>query len=147
MTITELAQSTGVSKHTLRYYERVGLIPLVARHSSSGHRVYTSAHTQWVTFIRNLRATGMPIRELCAYSRLVSKGDQTWPDRKAILAAHRSRIDAMIAILEAQRDALDEKLALGCAPSGLRADPSRARRRGKTSKASSSKHASQELPA
>jgi DNA-binding transcriptional MerR regulator len=121
MTISELAQSTGVSKHTLRYYERVGLIPLVARHSSSGHRVYMSAHPSWVTFIRNLRATGMPIRELRAYSRLISKGDHTWPDRKILLAAHRSRVVAMIALLEEQRDALDEKLALGCAPSGLRA--------------------------
>lgn len=132
MTISELAQSTGLSKHTLRYYERVGLIPLVGRHPSSGHRLYTPQHPQWVTFIRTLRATGMPIRDLRAYSGLVSKGDHTWPDRKALLAAHRSRVVAMIALLEGQRRSLDEKLALGCAPSGLRADPSRARRRGAT---------------
>jgi DNA-binding transcriptional MerR regulator len=131
MTISELAQLTGVSKHTLRYYERVGLIPLVGRHSSSGHRLYSSQHPQWVTFIRNLRATGMPIRELRAYSALVSKGDHTWPDRKALLAAHRSRVVAMIALLDEQRRALDEKLALGCAPSGLRAGPPGARRRRK----------------
>ena len=130
MTISELAESTGVSKHTLRYYERIGLIPLVGRHSSSGHRVYTSAHSEWVTFIRSLRATGMPIRELRAYSRLVSKGDHTWPERKSLLAAHRSRVVAMIALLQGQQDALDEKLALGCAPSALRAGPARARRRG-----------------
>ena len=132
MTITELAESTGLSKHTLRYYERAGLIPFVTRDSSSGHRVYTPEHTQWVTFIRNLRATGMPIRELRAYSRLVSKGDDTWPDRKAILAAHRSRVDAMITLLEGQRDALDEKLALGCAPSTFRTAPPRVRQRAVT---------------
>lgn len=131
MTISELAQSTGVSKHTLRYYERVGLIPLVGRHPSSGHRLYTPQHSQWVRFIRNLRATGMPVRELRAYSGLVSKGDHTWSARKALLAAHRSRVVATIALLEGQRMALDEKLALGCAPEGLRAGPSRARRRGK----------------
>ena len=129
MTISELAQSTGVSKHTLRYYERVGLIPSVGRHSSSGHRLYTSQHPQWVTFIRNLRATGMSIRELRAYSALVSKGDQTWPERKALLAAHRSRVVAMIALLDQQRKALDEKLALGCAPLWLHAAPPRPRRR------------------
>ena len=129
MTISELAQSTGVSKHTLRYYERVGLIPLVGRHPSSGHRLYTPQHPQWVMFIRDLRATGMPIRELRTYSGLVSKGDHTWPDRKALLAAHRSRVVAMIAVLESQRKVLDEKLALGCAPSGLRPDRSRARPR------------------
>jgi DNA-binding transcriptional MerR regulator len=131
MTITELAQSTGVSKHTLRYYERVGLIPLVGRDASSGHRLYTEHHTQWITFIRNLRATGMPIRELRAYSALVSKGDHTWPARKAILAAHRSRVLAMMALLDEQRKALDAKLALGCAPSGLRAGQPSARRRKK----------------
>jgi DNA-binding transcriptional MerR regulator len=78
MTISELAQSTGVSKHTLRYYERIGLIPLVGRHPASGHRLYTPQHPQWVTFIRNLRATGMPIRELRAYSgwyrRAITRG-------------------------------------------------------------------------
>jgi DNA-binding transcriptional MerR regulator len=139
MTISELADSTGVSKHTLRYYERAGLMPAVARHSSSGHRVYGSAHTSWVKFIRKLRATGMPIRELRAYARLVSRGDQTWPDRKTLLAAHRARVVAMIALLEEQREALDEKLALGCAPAGFgeapvrhaaRARPTRAPRSG-----------------
>jgi DNA-binding transcriptional MerR regulator len=120
MTITELAESTGVSKHTLRYYERAGLVPLVGRHPSSGHRLYTPQHQQWIAFVRNLRATGMPIRELRAYASLVSKGDETWPRRKALLAAHRSRIVAMMAVLEEQRKVLDQKLALGCAPSGLR---------------------------
>jgi len=129
MTISELALATGLSKHTLRYYERVGLIPLVGRHPSSGHRLYTSQHSQWVMFIRNLRATGMPIRELREYARLVSKGDHTWPDRKELLAEHRSRVVGMIALLDEQRKALDEKLALGCAPSGLRASSSRAGRR------------------
>ena len=123
MTITELAESTGVSKHTLRYYERAGLVPLVGRHPSSGHRLYTPQHQQWIAFVRNLRATGMPIRELRAYAALVSKGDQTWPHRKALLAAHRSRIVALMAVLEEQRKVLDQKLALGCAPSGLRPSP------------------------
>ena len=131
MTITELARSTGVSKHTLRYYERAGLIPWVERHASSGHRLYQPAHAEWVTFVRRLRETGMPIRELRAYARLVSKGDQTWPDRKAILVAHRSRVVAMLAQLEEQRDVLDQKLSLGCAPMGLRRVPARAGRVGK----------------
>jgi len=127
MTITELAESTGVSKHTLRYYERAGLVPLVGRHPSSGHRLYTSHHAEWITFVRNLRATGMPIRELRTYASLVSQGDETWPTRKALLAAHRSRIIKMIALLQTQRKVLDRKLALGCAPSGLRAIPRVAR--------------------
>src|SRR5215471_14569190 len=103
MTISELAASTGVSKHTLRYYERAGLVPLVGRHPSSGHRRYTPEHSQWIAFVRNLRATGMPIRELRAYAKLVSKGDDTWPERKSMLAAHRTRVVAMIALLQKQR--------------------------------------------
>jgi DNA-binding transcriptional MerR regulator len=120
MTISELADSTGVSKHTLRYYERAGLVPLVGRHPSSGHRLYTPQHAQWIGFVRNLRATGMPIRELRTYARLVAKGDETWPERKTLLAAHRSRVVAMIALLRRQRRVLDQKLALGCAPSLMR---------------------------
>jgi DNA-binding transcriptional MerR regulator len=118
MTISELAASTGVSKHTLRYYERAGLIPAVRRDASSRHRRYTTHHREWIGFVRNLRATGMPIRELQAYAALVSEGDRTWPRRKALLAAHRARVVAMIALLEEQRTMLDRKLALGCAPPG-----------------------------
>ena len=120
MTISELAESTGVSKHTLRYYERAGLVPLVGRHPSSGHRQYSTQHSQWIAFVRNLRATGMPIRELRAYAKLVARGDETWPARKAILAAHRSRVVAMITLLRKEQRILDQKLALGCAPSSLR---------------------------
>src|SRR5262245_17052784 len=119
MTISELAASTGLSKHTLRYYERAGLVPLVGRHPSSGHRTYTAHHAEWIGFVRNLRTTGMPIRELRRYDALVPKGDRSWPERKAMLAAHRSRIVAAIAVLERQRKVLDRKLALGCAPSGF----------------------------
>ena len=81
MTITELADATGVSPHTLRYYERMGLVPFVQRDPSSGHRRYNAGHAQWITFLRNLRACGVPIREIRAYARLAAKGDSTWPAR------------------------------------------------------------------
>src|SRR5262245_21169237 len=119
MTISELAQRTGVSKHTLRYYERAGLVPSVGRNPSSGHRRYGPGHSDWITFVRNLRATGMPIRELKAYAALVAKGDHTWPRRKEMLAAHRARIVAMMDLLAEQRKMIDRKLALGCAPRSL----------------------------
>lgn len=120
MTITELADATGVSKHTLRYYERAGLVPLVQRDPSSGHRRYGAGHAQWIEFVRNLRACGMPIREIRAYARLVSRGDGTWPARQAMLAAHRSRVAAAIENLKKHRAMLDRKLRAGCAPNGLR---------------------------
>lgn len=120
MTITELSDTTGLSKHTLRYYERMGLVPLVQRDPSSGHRRYSTGHAQWIAFLRNLRACGMPIRDIRAYARLVAKGDSTWPARQAMLAAHRARVVATIATLQKHRLALDKKLRAGCAPGGLR---------------------------
>ena len=120
MTITELADVTGVSKHTLRYYERMGLVPLVERDRSSGHRRYSTGHANWIAFLRNLRACGMPIRDIRAYARLVAKGDDTWTARKAMLATHRARVVAAIARLEEHRAVLDRKLRAGCAPGDLR---------------------------
>ena len=116
MTITELAGATGVSKHTLRYYERVGLVPLVDRDPSSRHRRYSDGHIRWIEFLRDLRACGMPIREIRAYARLVAKCDSTWAARQAMLATHRSHVVATIAALQRHRALLDRKLRAGCAP-------------------------------
>jgi len=119
MTIAQLAADTGLSTHTLRYYERLGLVPFVTRDRSSGHRRYTSEHTNWIAFLRKLRQTGMPLREIHTYAKLVAKGPGSWPDRKALLAAHRARVANAIAELEEHRKLLDEKLVAGCAPIGL----------------------------
>lgn len=119
MTIAELASAAGLSAHTLRYYERAGLVPLVARDRSSGHRRYSPGHVGWIAFLRNLRAAGMPVREMRAYARLVTKGDATWPERQAMLRKHRERVEAMIRQLEAHRRVLDDKLRRGCAPPSL----------------------------
>lgn len=119
MTIAQLADLTGVSKHTLRYYERMGLVPLVGRDRSSGHRRYTLDHARWISFLRNLREAGMPIREMRTYARLVAKGADSWPQRKLLLAEHRARVDESIVRLRKHRHLLDQKLAAGCAPVGL----------------------------
>lgn len=119
MTIAQLAAQTGLSPHTLRYYERLGLVPLVGRDRSSGHRRYTPEHTHWIVFLRQLRATGMPLREIRRYARLVARGSDSWPERQLILAAHRDRVATTIKTLEAHRTLLDSKLRAGCAPLGL----------------------------
>lgn len=121
MTIAELASATGVSAFTLRYYERAGLVPLVGRDPSSGHRRYSPGHVTWIAFLRDLRTAGMPIRDMRAYSRLVSEGDATWPERRAMLERHRARVDASIRRLQAHRTVLDRKLRAGCAPPSLAA--------------------------
>ena len=119
MTIAQLSDLTGVSRHTLRYYERMGLVPLVERDRSSGHRRYTPDHARWITFLRHLREAGMPIRVIRTYARLVAKGPGSWPERERLLAEHRAQVDETITLLRKHRRVLDQKLAAGCAPIGL----------------------------
>ena len=80
---------------------------MVERDPSSGHRRYAAGHAQWITFLRDLRACGMPIREIRVYARLVAKGD-------------RARVVASIITLQKHRAVLNKKLRAGCAPGGLR---------------------------
>lgn len=117
LTITDLAQQTGLSKHTLRYYEKIDLLPLVSRDPSSGHRRYRSDHVRWVAFLRELRATGMPVREVREYAKIAARGgEESWPRRRAMLAAHRERVAEKIAVLQQHVAKLDNKLELGCGP-------------------------------
>jgi DNA-binding transcriptional MerR regulator len=119
MTIAELSTRTGLSTHTLRYYEQLGLIPLVARDPSSGHRRYSPSHVEWIEFLRSLRQTGMPLKDIRTYARLVARGPATWPARRELLAAHRTRVEQSIRRLREHRRLLTRKLRAGCAPAGL----------------------------
>jgi DNA-binding transcriptional MerR regulator len=94
MTIAEVAERTGVSAHTLRYYERIGLLD-VAR-DAAGHRVYGPQDYSRVVFLNRLRMTGMPIRELQHYVALVAGGDETVPERLRMMLEHRDAVRAQI---------------------------------------------------
>jgi DNA-binding transcriptional MerR regulator len=74
LSISDAAVATGVSPHTLRSYERAGLIDPVGR-AGSTHRRYTGAEIEWVVFLTKLRSTGMPIRRMRDYADLVRSGD------------------------------------------------------------------------
>ena len=84
MTIKEASQVTGVSADTLRYYERIGLIPPVPR-NESGIRNYDEASIGWINFIKCMRGAGLPIEALIEYVALCKEGDKTEASRKAIL--------------------------------------------------------------
>ena len=99
LTIAEAAEASGVSPHTLRYYERAGLLDRVDR-NGSGHRRYGEADLERIRFLGKLRATGMPIREVLRYAQLLKAGDATNEERLALLEAHR---EAVLAELEATR--------------------------------------------
>lgn len=103
LTIAEAAAATGLTPHTLRYYERDGLLLDDVERASSGHRRYTERDLAWLHLLTRLRSTGMPIREIRAYADLVRQGDGTEPERLAMLQAHR---DAVLAQLAEVRDHL-----------------------------------------
>ena len=89
--IDEAAARTGLSKHTLRYYAREGLLPAVKK-GASGHRRYSDDDLGWVRMLQLLRSTGMPIREVKEFVRLTWSGDHTIPERIAVLAEYREAL-------------------------------------------------------
>ena len=97
LSIAEAAQASGLSAHTLRYYERTGLLEPVTR-NGSGHRRYREVDLERISFLTKLRATGMPVREVRRYAELMKAGEATNEERLALLEAHR---DAVLAGLEA----------------------------------------------
>lgn len=91
LSIAEAAEASGLSVHTLRYYERTGLLEPVRR-NGSGHRRYRAAELERITFLTRLRATGMPIREVRRYAELMKAGEATNEERLALLEAHRVNV-------------------------------------------------------
>ena len=110
MRIAELARRSGLSVHTLRYYERIGLMPRAPR-DDAGHRDYDDKALIWITFIGHMKAAGMPIREMLAYAHLRARGDATAPERAAILRARRDQVALRITRLQATLSVLDAKIA------------------------------------
>ncbi len=97
MTIKEIAARTGVSADTLRYYERMGIIPAVPR-TSGGVRNYDENFVEWVAFIQTLKGAGMSLEAIADYINLAKLGEQTCQQRKRILAQAR---DVLLQKIEA----------------------------------------------
>jgi DNA-binding transcriptional MerR regulator len=109
ITIAEAAERSGLSAHTLRYYERVGLIHPVGR-GQNGHRRYGRDDIEWLDFLIKLRTTDMPIRQMVEYAELVREGPQTAARRRAMLEAHREALRERIAELEETAAVIDRKI-------------------------------------
>ena len=112
LTITEAADVTGLTPHTLRYDERDGLLLRPVDRATSGHRRYTDRDLRWIEMITRLRATGMPIREVRAYATLVRSGDGNEPRRLELLCRHRDRVRAELAAGQDHLDAIEQKIAV-----------------------------------
>ncbi len=103
MRISEVSERYDISPDTLRYYERVGLIPTVHR-TESGIRDYNQIDIEWVDFIKCMRSAGLPIEVLTEYVELVQQGDHTNEERKQILIDQR---DALVRKMEEMQETLD----------------------------------------
>ena len=99
LTIQEAAVVTGLSAHTLRYYERVGLIHPISREENSRRR-YSTDDIGWIDFLTKLRATGMSIREMQKYAELQRLGDETLPERVEMLKNLRDQVEERIRELQ-----------------------------------------------
>jgi DNA-binding transcriptional MerR regulator len=105
-----MAERCGMTAHTLRYYERVGLIQPVGR-ARNGHRRYSEADAAWLEFLHCMRATNMPIREMQRYAELREKGDATSLERRKLLEDHQAEIAAQIEALQKAHAVLTHKIA------------------------------------
>lgn len=109
MTIAEVGKAYGLTADTLRYYERVGLLPPIRR-TEGGIRDYSEADCRWVEYIKCMRSAGVAIETLIEYVKLFSKGAETIPARKALLLEQRRRIVERIDELNDTLAKLDWKL-------------------------------------
>ena len=109
MTIAEVSRQYGLSAATLRYYERIGLIPGVTR-SKSGVRAYTEEDCRWVEFAKCMRGAGIQIEALIEYVALFQQGDAPIEARKQILTEQRDQLQARIAEQQQTLDRLNAKI-------------------------------------
>ena len=108
-TIQEMSDQTGLSIHTLRYYEQIGLLDPIER-LDNGHRRYKPTDLTRVDFLKRLRATGMSIKEMQYYVELYRMGDSTLRERREILQAHRQHIQVQVDDLLDTMDLIDGKI-------------------------------------
>jgi DNA-binding transcriptional MerR regulator len=109
LTIQQVAETTGLTVHTLRYYERIGLIHPVNR-ADNTHRRYSTDDIGWIQFLMKLRATGMSIQEMQLYAELQRQGDETLRERVEMLRALQHRVEAHIEELNVNRRLICSKI-------------------------------------
>ena len=111
MNIAEFAKRCGLSPHTLRYYERIGLLGKVTRRAN-GHRIFGPRDVEWVEFVHRLRSTGMGINEMLRYAKLRAQGDATLAQRQAMLVLHADQLAAALRTQQAHLRVVRQKIVI-----------------------------------
>ncbi len=109
LTIQAMTTVTGLSAHTLRYYERIGLLRDVQR-NAQGYRIYSARDVDWVEFLLRLRDTGMPITGMQQFAELRSQGDHTAAARRAMLEQHELQLQQQLANLHTHLEQIGAKI-------------------------------------
>ena len=109
MTITEVSRKYNLTADTLRYYERIGLIPPVSR-NNSGVRYFTEEDCNWGQFIKCMRGAGLSIEVLIEYVKMFQEGNSTVKARKELLIEQRNQLADRIREMQETLDRLDKKI-------------------------------------
>jgi len=109
MNIQKFSEITDISSHTIRYYEKIGLLRNISR-SASGHRCFTEKDIIWIDFIKLLKETGMPLDNILKYADLRDEGDSTSEQRMQILEEHAVMLEEKIANEKYHLKKLKEKI-------------------------------------
>jgi len=112
LTIADAARRTGVSAHTLRYYERAGLVVTRVDRTSGGRRRYRQLDLDWIRICTRFRATGMPIKTIRRYADLVAAGRGNEQERLTLLEEHRAEVLAKLTELEENLKQIDRKIGI-----------------------------------
>jgi DNA-binding transcriptional MerR regulator len=112
LSIAEAARRAGVSVHTLRYYERAGLVVTAVDRTAGGRRRYQQLDLDWITVCTRLRATGMPIKTIRRYAQLVSAGPGNERERLALMEAHRADVTARLAEMQENLKLIEHKIGV-----------------------------------
>jgi len=110
MTIAEVSKKYGLSQDTLRYYERVGMIPPVRR-TARGLRDYSQDDCNWVELAKCMRSAGLPVEAMIEYVRLAKEGDSTFEARRQLLVKQREHLFAQRAAIETTLERLNYKIS------------------------------------
>ena len=110
LSIAEAARRTGVSAHTLRYYERAGLVVTPIDRTAGGMRRYCQLDLDWIFICTKLRATGMPVKTIRRYAELITEGPGNEEERVELMEAHRADVTARLAEIQDSLKTIDHKI-------------------------------------
>ncbi|MBI9050227.1 MAG: MerR family transcriptional regulator [Anaerolineaceae bacterium] len=108
-TIQQVANETGISEYTLRYYEKIGLMMDIHR-AENGHRRYAQDDIEWINFLKQLKATGMPLAQIQLFATLRKQGLGTSKQRREMLEVHREKMIQKIQSINKCLDVVEYKI-------------------------------------